>query len=102
MKVKITKFLNMDKLYIITSEYVQHGMTFNRKRRYFKDLDKAMQVFDETVNAMKEDNTDMVKDKENYKIEKGGQKGGKFFYCYYKYQPQVSNFSVEMDTENLE
>lgn len=92
----------MDKLYIITSEYIQHGMTFNRKRRYFKDIDKAMQVFDETVNAMKEDNTEMVKDKENYTIEKGGKKGHKYYYCYYKYQPNVSNFSVSMSQENVE
>ena len=92
----------MEKFYVITSKYVQHGMTFNEKKRNIKDLDKAMQVFEETVKAMSEDNEDMVKDKVNYKIEKGGKKGNKFFYCYYKYQPNVSNFSVEMDTENLE
>jgi hypothetical protein len=92
----------MEKFYIIQSEYVCHGMTFNRKRRNVRDLDRANEVFDEVLNAMKIDNSDMLEDKENYVVNKGNRRGQRFFSCAYKYQPDVSNFTVEMWSENLE
>lgn len=92
----------MEKFYIIQSEYVCHGMTFNCKRRNVKDLDKANEVFDEVLNAMKIDNHDIIEDKDNYNICESNRKGKRFFSCAYKYQPDVSNFTVEMWSENLE
>jgi hypothetical protein len=91
-----------DKVYIIHSEYVQHGMTFNSKTRYVHDKDKAIQIYEETLQQMKEDNQDMLSNKDSYSINKGGQRANKFFTCYYKYQPQVSNFLVEISAEELE
>ena len=90
------------KVYIIHSEYVQNGMTFNSRTRYVEDKEKAIQVYNDTLKQMKEDNQDMISDKENYKTNKGGQKVNKFFTCYYKYQPQASNFLVEISAEILE
>lgn len=92
----------IDKVYIIHSENVQHGITFNSKTRYVKDKENAIRIYEETLKQMKEDNRDMVSDKENYKISKGGQMANKYFTCYYKYQPQVSNFLVEISAEILE
>lgn len=94
--------MKTDKVYIIHSEYVQHGITFNSKTRYVKDKEKAIQVYEETLQQMKADNADMISDKENYKTNKGGQRANKFFTCYYKYQPQASNFLVEISAEELE
>jgi len=94
--------MEKEKVYIIHSEYVQHGMTFNSRTRYVKDKEHAIQIYNETLNQMKEENSDMISDKENYKINKGGQRANKFFTCYYKYQPQVSNFLVEISAEELE
>lgn len=91
-----------DKVYIIHSEYVQHGITFNSKTRYVHDKDKAIQIYEETLKQMKEDNQDMLSNKDSYSINKGGQRANKFFTCYYKYQPQVSNFLVEISAEELE
>ena len=91
-----------DKVYIIHSEYVQHGMTFNSKTRYVHDKDKAIQVYNETLQQMKVDNADMIADKENYETNHGGQRANKFFTCYYKYQPGASNFLVEISAEELE
>lgn len=91
-----------DKVYIIHSEYVQHGMTFNSRTRYVKDKDYAIQIYEETLKQMKEDNQDMLSNKESYSINKGGQRANKYFCCYYKYQPEVSNFSVEISAEVLE
>ena len=89
------------KLYIIHSEYVQHGMTFNSKDRYVDDPEKADQIYEEILQAMKVDNDEMLTS-DSYKIQKSGRKGSKFFYCFYKYQPMVSNFSVEMKSTELE
>lgn len=89
------------KLYIIHSEYVQHGMTFNSKNRYADDSEKADQIYEETLQAMKADNDEMLTN-DSYKIQKSSRKGSKFFYCFYKYQPMVSNFSVEMESKELE
>lgn len=94
--------MKTEKVYIIHSEYVQNGMTFNSKTRYVKDKEKAIQIYEETLKQMKEDNADMISDKENYETNKGGQRANKFFACYYKYQPQVSNFLVEISAEELE
>ena len=91
-----------DKVYLIHSEYVQHGITFNSRTRYVKDKDKAIQIYEETLKAMKEDNKDMLSDKENYETNHGGQRANKFFTCYYKYQLEVSNFLVEISAEELE
>lgn len=92
----------MEKFYIIQSEYVCHGITFNRERRNVRDLDKANEVFDEVLNNMKENNADILEDKENYAVNESKRRGKRFFSCAYKYQPDVSNFSVEMWSENLE
>ena len=89
------------KLYIIHSEYVQQGITFNRKDRYVDDPEKANQIYDETLQAMKEDNGDMFTSP-RYQILSSSRKGDKYFYCFYKYQPMVSNFSIEMKTAELE
>ena len=89
------------KLYIIHSEYVQHGMTFNSNNRYVDDPERADQIYEETLRAMKADNEEMLSC-DSYKTQKSSRKGSKFFYCFYKYQPQVSNFSVEMQTAELE
>ena len=94
--------MKTDKVYLIHSEYVQHGMTFNSRTRYVKDKEKAIQIYEETLKQMKEDNADMISDKENYETNRGGQRANKFFTCYYKYQPQVSNFLVEISAEILE
>ena len=91
-----------EKVYIIRSEYVQHGMTFNSRTRYVKDKDKAISIYEETLKQMKEDNADMIVDKENYETNRGGQRTNKFFTCYYKYQPLASNFLVEISAEELE
>ena len=91
-----------DKVYIIHSEYVQHGMTFNSRTRYVHDKDKAIQIYEETLQQMKEDNQDMLSNKDSYSINKGGQRANKYFICFYKYQPEVSNFSVEISAEVLE
>ena len=90
------------KVYIITSEYVQNGMTFNRKHRYTIDQEKADEIYEETLQAMKVDNANLLNDKENYAVQKSGRKGSQIFFCYYKYQPEVSNFLVEMSSETLE
>ena len=89
------------KLYIIHSEYVQQGITFNRKVRYVDDPEKANQIYDETLQAMKEDNGDMFTSP-NYQIQSSNRRESKCFYCFYKYQPMVSNFSIEMKTAELE
>ena len=89
------------KLYIIHSEYVQHGMTFNSKVKYTDDPERADQIYEETLRAMKLDKEEMFSC-DSYKIQRSTRKGSKFFYCFYKYQPMVSNFSVEMKTAELE
>ena len=93
--------MNKRKLYIIHSEYVQHGITFNRKVRYVDDLEKATQIYDETLQAMKEDNGDMFTSP-NYQIQSSNRRESKCFYCFYKYQPTLSNLSIEMKTAELE
>ena len=89
------------KLYIIHSEYVQHGITFNSNNRYADDPERADQIYEETLQAMKADNDEMLTS-DSYKTQKSSRKGNKFFYCFYIYQPMVSNFSVEMKTAELE
>ena len=94
--------MSKEKVYLIHSEYVQNGMTFNSHTRYVKDKDKAISIYEETLKQMKADNADMISDKENYETNRGGQRANKFFTCYYKYQPQASNFLVEISAEILE
>lgn len=90
------------KLYIIHSEYVQQGLTFNCRDRYTDNPEKADQIYEETLQTMKVDNQDKLDDEDNYEIHKSNKRGSKFFYCFYKYQPMVSNFSLEMKTAELE
>ena len=94
--------MKSEKVYIVSSEYVAHGLVFNHKVRYIKDKEKAYQIYEETLKAMKDDNEDMLNDKYNYAINKIGLRNYKSFICYYKYQAEVSNFSVEVRVENLE
>lgn len=90
------------KLYIIHSEYVQHGITFNSNDRYVEMLEDANELYERLLKEMKEDNEDMISDKENYKVNQMNRRGNRFYYCFYKYQPMASNFSVEMKTVELE
>ena len=90
------------KLYIIHSEYVQQGLTFNWRDRYTDNPEKADQIYEETLQAMKEDNQDKLDDGDNYEIHKSNKVESKYFYCFYKYQPMVSNFCLEMKTAELE
>lgn len=91
-----------EKIYIVRSCYVAHGMMFNDNKRYIKDADKANSIYEETLKNMIADNSDMVEDKRNYKIAKANRKNYRKYECYYKYKPNVSNFSVELYTENIE
>ena len=93
--------MNKRKLYIIHSEYVQQGITFNRKDRYVDDPEKANQIYEETLQVMKEDNDDMFTSP-NYQIQSSSRKGNKYFICFCKSHPMTSNFSVEMKTAELE
>ena len=93
--------MNKRKLYIIHSEYVQQGITFNRKDRYVDDPEKANQIYEETLQVMKEDNDDMFTSP-NYQIQSSSMKGNKYFICFCKSHPMTSNFSVEMKTAELE
>ena len=90
------------KVYIIHSEYVQNGMTFNSRTRYVEDKEKAIGIYEETLQKMKEDNADMISDKENYRIDRGGRQANKYFACYYRYLSKVSNFLVKIYAEELE
>ena len=90
------------KLYIIHFEYVQNGMTFNSRDRYTDNPEKADHIYEETLQAMKVDNQDKLDDGDNYGINKSSRRGNKYFYCFYKSQPMVSNFSLEMKTAELE
>ena len=89
------------KLYIIHSEYVQQGLTFNCRDRYTDNPEKADQIYEETLQVMKEDNDDMFTSP-NYQIQSNNRRESKCFYCFYKYQPMLSNFSVEMKSIELE
>ena len=44
------------KLYIIHSEYIQNGVTFNSRDRYTDNPEKANQIYEETLQAMTVDN----------------------------------------------
>ena len=90
------------KLYIIHSEYVQQGLTFNCRDRYTDNPEKADQIYEETLQAMKEDNQDKLDDGDNYEIHKSDRRGSKYFYCFCKSHPMTSNFSVEMKSAELE
>lgn len=92
----------MEKFYVIKSECVQNGIAFKPTIKYIKDEDKAKQVFDDLVKELSEVNNDMVEDKNNYEINKVGTKAYRKFYCYYKHNPKVSNFSIEMSSEIME
>lgn len=95
--------MNMkNKIYIIHSEYVQNGITFNSRNRYVLDRDKAFKIYQEVLKQMKDDNNDMLSDKDDYVVNHYGQKNYKCFSCYYKYQPGLSNFSVDILAEELE
>lgn len=91
-----------DKVYIIHTEYVQHGITFNSNTRYVKMLEDANELYERLLKEMKDDNKDMISDKENYKVNQMNRKGNRFYYCFYKYQPMASNFSIEMTSKTLE
>ena len=92
----------MEKFYVIKSEYVQNGIAFKPTIKYIKDKDKANQVFDDLVKELSEDNIDMVENKHIYEIIKAGNKTYRKFYCYYKHNPNISNFSIEMSSEIME
>ena len=77
-------------------------MTFNSRDKYTDNPEKANQIYEETLQVMKEDNKDMLDDGGNYKINTSNRRESKYFYCFYKYQPMVSNFSIEMKTAELE
>ena len=89
------------KLYIIHSEYVHQGLTFNWRDRYTDNPEKADQIYEETLQAMKEDNDDMFTSP-RYQIQSSSRKGNKYFICSYKSHPMTSNFSVEMKSAELE
>ena len=89
------------KLYIIHSEYVQQGLTFNWRDRYTDNPEKADQIYEETLQAMKVDNDDMLTSP-RYQIQSSSRKGNKYFICFYKSHPMTSNFSVEMKSAELE
>ena len=89
------------KLYIIHSEYVQQGLTFNWRDRYTDNPEKADQIYEETLQAMKEDNDDMFTSP-RYQIQSSSRKGSEYFICFYKSHPMTSNFSVEMKSAELE
>ena len=89
------------KLYIIHSEYVQQGLTFNYRDRYTDSPEKADQIYEETLQVMKVDNDDMFTSP-RYQIQSSSRKGNKYFICFYKSHPMTSNFSVEMTSAELE
>lgn len=89
------------KLYIIHSEYVQQGLTFNYRDRYTDNPEKADQIYEETLQVMKVDNDDMFTSP-RYQIQSSSRKGNKYFICFYKSHPMTSNFSVEMTSAELE
>ena len=93
--------MNKRKLYIIHSEYVQQGLTFNWRDRYTDNPEKADQIYEETLQAMKEDNDDMFTSP-RYQIQSSSRKGNKYFICSYKSHPMTSNFSVEMKSAELD
>ena len=90
------------KMYVITSKHVANGITFNETKRYCSTIEKAKKVYNVELGIMISSNLDMVNDKENYKIEKGGNKYSRYYYCYYKYQYEASNFSVELSSVDVE
>ena len=90
------------KLYIIHSEYVSNGIIFNPRTKYTTDPEKATRIYEETLAAMKEDNADILKDKENYRSSTYNRGHKRYFTCFYKYQPGVSNFTVDMSVDHLE
>lgn len=90
------------KVYIIHSEYVQHGITFNSSTRYVEMLEDANELYERLLKEMKESNEDMISDKDNYKVNQMNRRGNRFYYCFYKYQPAVSNFSIELTSAELE
>lgn len=91
----------MEKIYIVTSEYTQNGYFHNKAHRNFKDPQKALQFFEESVKTMTDEHKDMV-ESPMYRTKKGGSKYGKFYYCYFNLNPEVSSFSVSMSQENVE
>lgn len=94
--------MNKKKIYIIHSEYVQHGITFNSNTRYVEILEDANELYERLLKEMKVDNEDMISDKDNYKVNQMNRRGNRFYYCFYKYQPMVSNFSIELTSTELE
>ena len=94
--------MNKKKIYIIHSEYVQHGMTFNSNTRYVELLEDANELYERLLKQMKDDNEGMISDKDNYKVNQMNRRGNRFYTCFYKYQPMASNFSIEMRSEVLE
>lgn len=90
------------KIYIIHTEYVQHGITFNSNTRYVELLEDANELYERLLKEMKTDNEDMISDKDNYKVNQMNRWGYRFYSCFYKYQPMASNFSIEMTSKTLE
>lgn len=91
----------MEKIYIVTLEYTQNGCIHNKAHRNFKDPQKALQFFEESVKTMTDEHKDMV-ESPMYRIKKGGSKYGKIYYCYFNLDPEVSSFSVYMSQEIVE
>lgn len=91
----------MEKIYIVTLEYTQNGCIHNKAHRNFKTPQKALQFFEESVKTMEDEHKDMV-ESSMYRTKKGGSKYGKFYYCYFNLNPEVSSFSVSMSQENVE
>ena len=69
------------KLYIIHSEYVQQGLTFNCRDRYTDNPEKADQIYEDVLQAMKEDNDDMFTSP-RYQILSSSRKGGQVLLLF--------------------
>ena len=89
------------KLYIIHSEYIQQGITFNSSNRYTDDQELADQIYEESLQAMKADNADLLTN-DRYTTRESRRNGSKYFICFCESYPMASNFSVEMKTAELE
>ena len=87
--------------YIIHSDYIQQGITFNSSNRYTDDQELAGQRCGESLQAMKAGNADLLTN-DRYTTQESSKDGSKYFICFCKAHPMASNFSVEMKTAELE
>ena len=88
-------------LYIIHSEYIQQGITFNSSNRYTDDQELADQIYEESLQAMKADNADLLTN-DRYTTRESRRNGSKYFICFCESYPMTSHFSVEIKTAELE